>query len=125
MIDSETQRIMQITGNNMDQDLIDLIDGEGNFEEWIDEEYSGYLCRIRRVKPYSCWCGYVRVPDAHNCSGKSYDYIDVDIHGGLTFGSNNFPDRKDDEKGYYWFGFDCGHAGDRIPYLWKDGTYST
>lgn len=106
----------------VDPDLIKLIDKEGDFDEWKDE-YSGYLCRIRRVKPYSCWCGYVRVPEAHNCSGKSYYDVDVEVHGGLTYGHNSFPDN--DDKGYYWFGFDCGHAGDIIPYLWKDGTYRT
>lgn len=108
----------------VDPDLIKLIDKEGDFDEWKDV-YSGYLCRIRRVKPYSCWCGYVRVPEAHNCSGKSYDDIDVEVHGGLTFSSKNFPTDDKIIKGYYWFGFDCGHAGDIIPYLWKDGTYRT
>ena len=106
----------------VDPDLIKLIDEEGDFEEWIDE-YSGYLCRIRRVRPYSCWCGYVRVPEAHNCSGKNYD--DVEVHGGLTFGCKVFPDTDVCDKEHYWFGFDCGHAGDLMPYLWEDGTYRT
>lgn len=30
-------------------------------------------------------CGYIAVPPAHPWFGKSYDDIDVDVHGGLTF----------------------------------------
>ena len=42
-----------------------------------------------------------------------------DVHGGLTYsglgrskkGQPSFPD-NDERPGYWWFGFDCGHAGD-------------
>jgi hypothetical protein len=128
MEDDEKENILKVlyqtTHVEIDPELVELINKEGDFHEWIDE-YSGYLCRIRRVKPYSCWCGYVRVPAAHNCSDIDYDDVNVEVHGGLTFGSNNFPDTRIYDKEYYWFGFDCGHSGDRIPYLWEEGTYRT
>ena len=104
--------------------LKNIIYEEGNFHEWRDK-YSGYIYRIIRPVSEGWLCGYVSVPEGHNYSGMSYDDVDVQVHGGLTFGSNNFPDRDDNEKGYYWFGFDCGHAGDLMPYLWEDGTYRT
>lgn len=37
------------------------------------------------------------------------------MHGGVTF-TGNFGENKD----LYWIGFDCGHAGDLIPGLYKD-----
>jgi hypothetical protein len=45
-------------------------------------------------------CGYVTVPDEHPCAGKDYNELDVDVHGGLTFGLG--------QK----FGFDCAHLYD-------------
>lgn len=57
-------------------------------------------------------CGYVRVPEDHPCWGKSYDQIDVDVHGCLTFGEHV---KKADDRfpvSGYWVGFDCGHYVD-------------
>ena len=35
------------------------------------------------------------------------------VHGGLNFAEDTTPEREPD--GHWWFGFDCGHAGDYIP----------
>lgn len=73
--------------------------------------------------------GYVAIPTDHPCHGKDYDEIDVDVHGGLTFGerinilreeswpqndvemlnADGYSDIPDD---YYVVGFDTLHAGD-------------
>lgn len=36
-----------------------------------------------------------------------------EVHGGVNFADDQPPGRKPD--GRWWFGFDCGHAGDYIP----------
>ena len=55
--------------------------------------------------------GYATVPAGHPWTGKNYDDIDVDIHGGLTFGRDG------------WIGFDTAHLGDiwpgRDPFLYS------
>lgn len=73
--------------------------------------------------------GYVAIPPEHPCHGKDYDEIDVDVHGGLTFGERidilrvvswpqndvemlNADDYSDIPDDYYVVGFDTLHAGD-------------
>ena len=45
------------------------------------------------------------------CGGKARLDAVFDVHGGLTYsgGSSDYPASSD---GLWWFGFDCGHAGD-------------
>ena len=45
-------------------------------------------------------CGYVTVPEGHPCTGKHYNELDVEVHGGLTYALDN------------QFGFDCAHWDD-------------
>ena len=56
-------------------------------------------------------CGYVRLPEGHPWHGKSFHYIDVVVHGGLTFSEMIDNSHSILENGY-WIGFDCMHAGD-------------
>lgn len=44
----------------------------------------------------------------------------IDVHGGLTFSGDDWP-----EKGGWWFGFDCSHAGDLTPDLREDYAEET
>lgn len=71
------------------------------FGEEEDEKYTfehaGLKCSIKRSHLF-CWLGYVEYE--HECS---YDDIDVEVHGGLTYG--------DGEE----LGFDCCHFGDLMP----------
>jgi hypothetical protein len=60
---------------------------------------AGYEAEVLAM-PMGHRCGYVTVPDGHPCEGKDYDELDVEVHGGLTFG--------DGAK----FGFDCAHFYD-------------
>ena len=48
--------------------------------------------------------GYVKVPTNHHWYGLDYDDINVEVHGGLTYGTDNG-----------WIGFDCLHSGDIWP----------
>ena len=57
--------------------------------------------------------GYIGVPKEHPWYEKYYMDIeneyDVDIHGGLTY--SGF---EDDDKCFWWVGFDTAHVGDTL-----------
>ena len=58
-------------------------------------------------------CGYVRVPSSHPWHGKSYDDIECEVHGGLTYAkADSVTDKLETDAGYWWLGFDCAHAWD-------------
>lgn len=38
-----------------------------------------------------------------------------EVHGGVDYADDHVPDQEPD--GRWWFGFDCGHAGDYLPGL--------
>ncbi len=52
--------------------------------------------------------GYVALPEGHKFYGTPYDDVDVEIHGGLTYGETEEIDGKD----YWVLGFDCCHYRD-------------
>lgn len=54
---------------------------------------------------YGAVNGYVKIPAGHHWHGLDYDEIDVEVHGGLTYGGG--------QSG--WIGFDCLHCGDFWP----------
>lgn len=54
-------------------------------------------------------CAYVGLPKDHPLAGHNYDDLPVQAHGGLTFGREA---GKQWPEGYYWYGWDYGHAGD-------------
>ena len=54
-------------------------------------------------------CAYVGVPSDHPLSGRDYDDIPLEVHGGLTYASQG----KDPwPTGWFWYGWDYAHAGD-------------
>ncbi len=77
--------------------------------------------------------GYVGVPKRHPSSGSKMKNIgsfmgrdgpiadvkyedleeNVHVHGGLTFSGEGDGELR--PTGFYWFGFDCAHAGDYSP----------
>ena len=69
-------------------------------KEW---KHSGLKCYIMKVEYESGSyhrCGYVVIPKNHVCYGLNYNDIPINVHGGLTYGTDNT------------FGFDTGHWGD-------------
>ena len=62
-------------------------------------------------QPLGYRCGYVQVPHWHNFYEEDYDDIPVRCHGGLTYSSHWFLDKK---YPGWWIGFDCAHAGDAV-----------
>lgn len=83
-------------------------------KEW---EFAGLKCVVTGGD-HQGRCGYVRVPPSHPALGKEYDELEVEVHGGLTFGAAE-PCEHEDGRGF-WFGFDCAHLGDG-DVLWEPG----
>lgn len=68
---------------------------------WVTQ--AGLPARVL-IMPMGHRCGYVGVnPEVFK--DKSYDDLDVDVHGGLTYS-------RDEEDGLRWYGYDCAHLGD-------------
>lgn len=83
-----------------------------------DFQHDGYHCLIFEMPVMRHLCGYVEIPKDHVCSGKEYDAIDFNVHGGLTFGGT-----LEDLDGYF-LGFDCAHYGDLVPGMaYQTGVY--
>ncbi len=90
--------------------------------QWQDET-TGFPCLM--VRPHGSWCGYVGVPPTHPVYGKSYDDVDVSVHGGLTFANRCMDGPEDhvvchkvsegESDDVWWLGFDTAHAGDLDP----------
>jgi hypothetical protein len=84
-------------------------------------EYLGYEWEIVH-NSMGFLCGYIKVLPGHPWFALQYDAVgykseelglsDVDVHGGLTFGDYGKACPTHGKKDEYWFGFDCGHAGD-------------
>jgi hypothetical protein len=97
-------------------------DTEPDKIQWQDEATS-LPCLIVRG-PHGSLCGYVGVAESHPLYRKEGD--DLDVHGGITFGSL-CAEGADEAKGIchkpgagepdhvWWFGFDTAHAGDFCP----------
>lgn len=92
---------------------------EPDRKEWKDAA-TGLSCLAHRNMRGGNWCGYVAVPPGHPAHGKNYDDVEVDVHGGLTYGAAcrghichvPQPGEPDD---VWWLGFDCAHAWDIRP----------
>ena len=75
-----------------------------------------FIVRRNKFEGSKTWfyCGYVGVPKTHHAFGQSINgwsdcFFDLRCHGGLTYS-----DYHTLIPGYWFFGFDCGHAGDFI-----------
>ena len=91
---------------------------------WVDA-LTGLDCMAHR-NGSGAWCGYVGVPEGHPAYGQDYDNVDVDCHGGLTYGDGcheemppehglcHIPQPGRPQK-VWWFGFDCAHWQDFMP----------
>lgn len=82
-------------------------------KDWITK--SGLRAVVMTHDRMGHRCGYVGIAKDSPLAGKNYDNVDVDVHGGLTFGKANpkYPVESD----LFWFGYDCAHAGDLVPGL--------
>lgn len=80
-------------------------------------EFKGFKFAIVSYGTHPC-C-YVFLPKEHKYYGKSYDEIDIDCHGGLTYSDNELifnPLVNDD----WIIGWDYAHCNDYIGYYGYD-----
>lgn len=98
--------------------------------EWKDEpdklhfvdKVTDMDCLVVRG-PSGALCGYVAVDETHPAFKADYNRVEVECHGGLTYG-----DMCQGEGGHichvprlgkpdhvFWLGFDCAHSGDISP----------
>jgi len=82
---------------------------------WVDPT-TGLDCMIVRNPELGNLCGYVGVPLDSKLANVAYDDLDVNCHGGLTYGAK-CEGRVCHISDYevYWFGFDCAHFEDMSP----------
>jgi hypothetical protein len=77
---------------------------------FVDIAQDGFRFAILRGR--SALCAYLGIPLNHPLAWRKYKSIDVRVHGGLTYdapgGDGYLP------EGYYWYGWDHGHAGDKV-----------
>lgn len=85
----------------------------------VEFTHAGLQCLLSRNPFMGSWCGYVGVSPAHPLYGKGADYVEADVHGGLTYSNachGTICHIADDEgEKLHWFGFDCAHGGDLVP----------
>lgn len=89
--------------------------------EWVKERdfisftYKNIECKILRIafeepKIFHMFGGYlngyVSVPSDHPYYQKKYEDMEIECHGGLTFGQCSDS---------HLIGFDCAHSGDYVP----------
>lgn len=80
--------------------------------------YHEEACETSRfliVRGGASLCAYVGIPLAHPLAGKNEDALPLECHGGLTF-SDKGNGRWGRLEGYWWYGWDYAHGGDRSFY---------
>lgn len=84
---------------------------EPDLYEWT---HRGIECIARRNMQTGSWCGYVDVP----YSTLVDEFIDqtLKVHGGVSY--NEYILDKDAQR----IGFDCTHAGDKMPKMFNVET---
>lgn len=88
-------------------------------EDKVEFEHNGMACMLVRNRSGN-WCGYVGLEPSHKYFEKSYDEIDVEVHGGLTYsnkcgGAICHVAKPGKEENIWWVGFDTAHCDDRSP----------
>jgi len=68
------------------------------------------IWRFRVIRSTGSFCGYVGLPTWHPLAWFHYDRIDLNPHGGFTFGGFLDPDHKKIK----WYGWDYAHLWDRL-----------
>lgn len=97
----------------------------------VEWQHAGYACLMLRNDRMGHWCGYVGVPLEHPYYGVDHKDIEPDlgVHGGLTYSGYDFgpichiaPGQPDDALVtllLWWLGFDCAHAWDLNPWMYR------
>ncbi len=97
-----------------------VVHDEPDIATWKDRK-TGYVCLAYRGHMGS-WCGYVGVPVGHVSHGVGYAaevVCGTQCHGGLTYAGSydSFNQYVKDAETTWFFGFDCAHGGDYVPFM--------
>ena len=92
----------------------------------VKNEHTGTFCGYVKLDPKHPWTEPLRKIKQFTFAGKTYkhrdyDSIEVDCHGGLTFGDYFRKPFKHWSKGY-WIGWDYAHFGDYMPMLIRESN---
>lgn len=100
-------------------------DSEPDKRQWSDGA-TGLPCLIVR-SVLGALCGYVGVAPGHVLHGQHYDDAPLTAHGGLSYSAFCQPGEPDhgvchrpapgEPEPVWWFGFDCAHSADDLPYM--------
>lgn len=92
-------------------------DQERKIAEWFGEACGLPYVALRDPVGLH-WCGYVGIPSSHPLFQKSHHDLlvqEIAVHRGITYSGRLKPHFSN--SSYWWFGFDCAHAGDESPGL--------
>ena len=89
-------------------DISEKVKNEGDHHEF---NYRGFRCSMSR-NAVSTWCGYIDIP-----SDYDVDINHIHVRGCITY------DQVDGD--IRTIGFDCAHAGDRVPFYDHIGLYDS
>lgn len=84
------------------------------FDQTYDEDTPNPLRAVISKNDMGCFVAYVGVPIRHEMANKNHNDLDIDCHGGLTYSGTG---SHFNGVGWYWFGWDYGHAWDFVPRL--------
>jgi hypothetical protein len=86
----------------------------------VDFVAHGFACFVKRHPRHGHYCGYVGVPREHPAYGKSYQDIDVEVHGGMSYSHTCEGDichvpAPGMPADVWWLGFACASVSDKSP----------
>lgn len=111
---------MSAEANNSENNKYEYGPGPWSSEpDRLEFEEFGLPCLMHR-NPLGAWCGYVAVPPGHPYYGRKGN--DLEVHGGITYadfcsGHVCHTPKPGQPDNVWWFGFDCAHCWDLIPWM--------
>jgi len=78
----------------------------------VADWYDGGL-RFMIMRGPASFNAYAGVPVDHPLAGHEYDLLPVQAHGGLTYSCEGSDEKGHFPAGYWWYGWDYAHAGDK------------
>lgn len=83
--------------------------------EVLDTGYClGFLYYILNLGTHPT--AYIKIPKDHKYYGKDMDEIDLDVHGGVTYGSEGLYISENQNIEGWFIGWDYSHYGDYLGY---------